>query len=294
MTENVKKKLLFIVNPVSGKGRGSELIPLFHKYFDDQHFELFIEQSQGKGHSTKIVNAYKNRGVQVVVAVGGDGTVNEIGGSLVGTNMVLGIIPTGSGNGLARHLGIPMEIGKSLKCIQMMNVISIDTVRFNDHRFLNVAGIGFDAEVSWNFAGSERRGWMNYARIILGMVMKITTFPYQLKYGDSHEEGSAVMISFANSSQYGNNARIAPNADIQDGKIDICILKSMNFFRLFPFFFSVMTGSIRNSSYFKSISTGSLEMTGIFKRAHIDGEPIELNGRLKIEVHPMSLNVICP
>ena len=227
------------------------------------------------------------------MAVGGDGTVNEVGRELINKSVHLGIIPTGSGNGLSRHLRLPMNSKRALKRILKRRYRTIDTAKIDNHIFLNVAGIGFDARVSEAFSTSTRRGWYNYLRIIVNMLLTQQSFTAKISSVERNETAEWIMISLANSAQYGNHAKIAPRADIADGKLDVCTLRPIGAVRSIFFLILLMTGFLRNSKYFNTFTTSKLKISGTDGLAHVDGEPISTGKEIEVEILAASLKVIC-
>ena len=222
---NSLRKLSFIINPISGSGKGIRVKKALESSSLFKSFDVSIQTTSYAGEATKMAQKAVTDSVEIIVAVGGDGTVNEIGSALIGSQTVMGIIPTGSGNGLARHLGISRKIEKAIQTLIRGEVKTIDTGFINNRTFLNVTGTGLDAKVSREFAESKNRGWFNYLKIMIMAGSNIIESDYNLKYNGIERTVKASMVSAANSTQFGNNARIAPLANIEDGKIDICISK---------------------------------------------------------------------
>lgn len=291
--ETSKGGYLFIINPISGRGKALKCDKMIRSYCKKRAIRFSIHKTRQAGEASEITRKGMACGFEAIIAVGGDGTVNEVGKELIGSEIPLGIIPTGSGNGLARHMGIPMNIRRALSRIFNGNNALIDTGKIDENVFLNVAGIGFDAEVSKTFAQSDQRGWFNYLRAILEIGGKAEEFEVGLKSFKEEQQISCVMVSFANSAQYGNGAKIAPKADIADGKIDVCVLKQIGLFQKIAFFAKLMTGALRSSSNFSIFQSDGLLVKGGNGLAHADGDPIEVPEEFKVEVRPKSLYIIC-
>ncbi|MCK6649852.1 MAG: YegS/Rv2252/BmrU family lipid kinase, partial [Bacteroidia bacterium] len=218
---NTKKKICFIVNPVSGIGRQKVIEKLIDQLLDRTLFEYEIQYTKAAKHATELAKDAALRNFDIVVAVGGDGSVNETAKGLIGTKTAMAIIPAGSGNGLARHLKIPIDIKKAMEVINMGVISTVDSIRFNDETFVNVAGIGFDAHIGWEFAKFGKRGFSSYLKVIMREFPKYKARKYELEIDGKTIYPEAFLISFANGSQWGNNAYIAPTADISDGIMDI-------------------------------------------------------------------------
>ncbi len=220
-----KKKLLFIINPISGISTKAGIPDLIGKYIDEQRFEPEIYFTNYRGDASREAREAALRKTDIVVAVGGDGTINEIASSLIGTETALGIIPLGSGNGLARHLGIPLNTGKAINFLNQNKVSLMDTAFLNEQAFFNVAGIGFDAFVGYLFASIPGRGFKTYVRATWRALWNFKPFQVKIISDSLLYEGKAFILSFANSNQFGNNCYINPDGIIHDGKIEIVLVK---------------------------------------------------------------------
>ena len=288
------KKAIFIINPVSGTGRQNEIEHIIKNEMSPNHWDIEINYTQYKDHARKIAAGYVGK-CDMIVAVGGDGTVNEIGSQLIGSETVLGILPTGSGNGLARHLGMPFKIPRALQVLNYFQRLVIDTVKVNQYYSLNVAGIGFDAHISHKFAKRKRRGPIAYAQLITQEFAKYKSSAYNITINNETQKWDAFLISFANSPQWGNNVKIAPNAEIDDGLIDICIIREFPKYTAPALLFNLLDQSIDQNKYDVVIKTHKvkIEHENPFL-GHVDGEPVYLGRELNVEVIPASLKVIIP
>ena len=291
------KNIRFIINPASGvtKKRHSEIKKAIDKYLDKNIYSEKIKYTRCPGHATKLGNAFRKKEYEITVAVGGDGSVNEVSRSLIHSNTALGIIPAGSGNGLARSLNIPLNIKKSLLVINRGNVKLIDTASMNGRSFVNCAGIGFDAHIAHIFSQCRKRSLKTYFRIIAREFSKYKPQHYFLNIDGIKIEKHAYMISFANSSQFGNNVHIAPGAKIDDGLIDIAILNPFPSLSVFKIVWQLLTQRAGRSKYIemyrgKQVFVNNKETI----LAHLDGEPVEFTGNLEIKVDPLSLKIIVP
>jgi len=288
------KRAIFIINPVSGTGRQNEIEQIIRNEMSPNHWTTEIIYTEYPGHARTIAGASVGN-CDMVVAVGGDGTVNEIGSALVNSDTVLGILPIGSGNGLARYLGMPFKIPRALQVLNYFERQAIDTIKVNNFISLNVAGIGFDANISHKFAKRKRRGPIAYAQLITKEFTKYKSTTYRVTIDGNTQDWDAFLISFANSSQWGNNVKIAPNALIDDGLIDICIIRDFPKFTAPALLFNLLDQSIDQNKYdivikaHKVIIEHEKPMLG-----HVDGEPIFLEQKVIIEVLPFSLKVVIP
>ena len=280
----------FLINPVSGSAR-NDWIQLISAY---KNPELDFRFCVWKNADDKDVlkRELEDSDAEVLVAVGGDGTINLLGEIAMKTNKVLGIIPSGSGNGLARHLNLPLKPGKAISHLLSSQVRNLDVAFVNGKHFLCCAGIGFDALIGKEFASRETTGLWGYIKISLTHVFSYKPEIYTLNLSDSIVEKEAFLITFANGSQYGNNAVIAPGASTEDGQLNICILKPFPLYKAIPLTFRLFTRTINKSSLLETIKTDKL----IIKRnpgpVHLDGDPYEMNGELKVEVSAKRVKVL--
>lgn len=290
----MKKKLLYIINPISGTNTKKSIQQIIHENTDNKLFNFDIVKTEYAGHGFELAQNAVNEHYDVVVAVGGDGTVNEIGKAIAGSKTVMGIIPKGSGNGLARYLNVPLNVKKAVATINMFDYCTADTVYINDNFYLNVAGIGFDAHIAHLFNKNKKRGFKSYAKLVLSEFSRYTGQNYQLKIDNKEFRLENVfMLSFANSSQFGNNAHIAPLAKIDDGFIDVCILKKFPDFRSLDIVFKLYTRNLIKSKYYeihqakKVLLSSEHDLLG-----HVDGEAVNFGKNIEINIIPESLKII--
>src|SRR5439155_13694179 len=210
-------KSLFIVNRRSGAKRG-DVAEMIRQHCRDQ-FE--VVECPPKENLDPIIERGRREHFDAIYAVGGDGTVHEVAKRLIGTSLALGILPTGSGNGLARHLGWPMSIRAALRACRDRRTATIDTATVNGLPFIGTMGVGFDAWIADKFASRKRRGLRTYVEVGLGGFFSYAAEQYEIGIDGEHLSRRAVLIAIANASQYGNNARIAPIASLQDGLLDV-------------------------------------------------------------------------
>jgi diacylglycerol kinase (ATP) len=292
---NEVNKVLFIINKYSGPGFQNELEGRIIDVCAQQDVECTIEYTKARGHATELArdaaasNIYKK-----VIAVGGDGTVNEVAGGLLHSSVPMGIIPKGSGNGLARHLGIPMQISQSIQKLFESAVVAIDSFTLNGRLSLNVSGIGFDGHIANLFGKEKKRGLQGYARVTLNEFFHFTEFEAEIITEKETIRKNAFIIAIANSSQYGNNARIAPAASVRDGLLHVCFLKKVPPYR-FDFIYSFFSGTIDQSSYCEFMEVRKMSIKVDKPIAfHIDGEPCGVTDKFEINVQPRSLQMLIP
>lgn len=284
-------KTLFIINPISG-GKSKETLPtIIGHYFENESYK--IVWTDKAGHATDLVTAGIRDGFTHYIAVGGDGTVNEVAKTLIGTDFAMGIIPFGSGNGLARHNKIHMDLRRALILTKEAKIKRIDTCTLNDIPFINMAGVGFDAHIGAIFDKSKGRGFQRYITTTINEYKNYIPQSYKVYANGLELTQDAFLISFANSSQYGNNAFIAPQADIADGLLDVCILKPFPKLKIAEIAYRLFAKNIDKSIYVKTFKANSLvierQNEGVI---HVDGEPFQTGKRLEIKVFPKSLNLI--
>ncbi|MBT6746610.1 MAG: YegS/Rv2252/BmrU family lipid kinase [Flavobacteriales bacterium] len=285
-------KVIFILNPISGTGRQSS-IKFLLKTKINKSIDYQIIETEYAGHGAKI--ASENRDItDVIIAIGGDGTVLEVGSALIGSDTRLGIIPAGSGNGLARHLNIPTSLGKAIKVINNPKIKTIDTVTVNGTPFLSTMGIGFDAHIAKCFAEYGTRGFWSYIKLIFREYFKYIPKTFNIEIDGASFQKKAWIVCIANSSQYGNGAIISPESSIDDGILDFCTIQRPNLLQA-PFFIArFFTGSLHKSSLIDSELGKSFLIKNNFELFHKDGEPIISNKELNIQINPLSLKVLVP
>ncbi len=293
-----KKRIVFIVNPHAGIGHYKKVSRLLKKRLDlsKYDYELMLTQYRGHGH---VLASQTAENADIIIAVGGDGTINEIAKALVGKNVTLGFIPTGSGNGLAHHLQIPTRISKAIQVINEGHSLSIDTLKINNHTCISIAGLGFDGLIAEMFDRSSRRGFFPYLHYVTRSYASYKPQTYFIEEkGKEKQEHKAMLVSIANSSQWGFNVKVSPEASMEDGCADICLMKKPNLFML-PFSTTaLLTGNLHKDK--KSIRIYRLSectiytQEGTMQPCHIDGDPIERQTKVTMKVIPKSLQIITP
>jgi YegS/Rv2252/BmrU family lipid kinase len=288
------KKVLFIINRSSGKGYAPSLETIILHACRAHATSGVIEFTQAPAHATELAAEAAAAGFQSVVAVGGDGTVNEVAKGLLHGPLPMGIVPKGSGNGLARHLGIPLKTELALKCMFSGKELAMDTILVNGMLSLNVSGIGFDGLIANLFGTESRRGLQGYTRLVLNEFRRFPEFEVRIRTENNELKKNAFVVAIANSSQYGNNARIAPAASVCDGQLNISVLKKIPPYRL-DFIYQFFSGMIEHSAYCDVIAAqaATIELPAPMY-FHIDGEAAGKADRFDIELIPASLRVLAP
>jgi len=288
----LKKKALFIINPVSGGKKKDKVPALIKQHLDTSVFDYQIVYST-KETAISEVSKEAAKTCDIIVAVGGDGTVNEAASAIAGTDKVLGIVPFGSGNGLARFLKIPLDTAEAIKNLNNGRVEVIDAGKLNNQWFFNMAGMGFDAHISEVFSHGKTRGFRQYFKSSVQEIFNYKAQKYNLVI-DGHEyDREAFMLSFANSSQYGNNAHVSPNASLHDGLIDVCIIKQFPVYRLLEMGLRMLTKTSESSKFVEIIRGKHIKVKRKGSDAvHLDGEPQIMGAEAEIFIIPNSLKVI--
>lgn len=289
-----QKKILFVINPISGGKKKTVFNKTVLEVLDLEKFHPTFQLTTGPNHAYEIGLQAVAEKYDAVVAVGGDGTINELGAALMGTGVPMGIIPEGSGNGLALYLGIPINETAALRRINRFDVQAVDAGIINDRPFFNVAGLGFDASVSDRFANDTQRGPIGYLRSVINVLANYKPSKYTLRIDGETLEREAFMISVANSPQFGNNAYIAPHASVNDGILDVCIVKKFPLYFLPMMVFHLFNRSVDQSEYVEIIPGKEIFIERKDSGpVHVDGEPLSIEGNLSVSVKPNSLKIIC-
>lgn len=288
-----KKKVVFILNPISGTISKVGIPDLIEERLDKDKFDYRIAETQHAGHATDLAREAVEEGVDLVVAVGGDGTVNEVGRSLINTKSALGILPCGSGNGLARHLNLPMNLKKCIDIINCYDVKALDYGIINNHPFFCTCGMGFDAFISMKFAEAGKRGPITYMQKVLEEGLSYEPETYVIEDGDGTHRYKAFLVSAANASQYGNNAYIAPQASMSDGLLDIIIMEPFDLIEAPQVAIELFNKTLDKNLKIKTFRAKHIHIRrkkeGVI---HYDGDPITSDADVDISVVPKGINIV--
>ncbi len=291
-------RIRFIVNPNAGSRRDpTKIISTIEETLSATDHEHNLQFTNFRGHATTLADAAVAEGCDLVVAVGGDGTVNEVGAALVGSEAALGIIPIGSGNGLARELGIPLKTPSACQALLDGRVREIDAGVVNGRYFFMAAGVGFDALVSWRFneRPNSRRGMLPYYCIALREALTFTPERTIVRIDGEELVLEPFMVTVANARQLGGSAVIAPRAQIDDGLFDVCIVTSLNIAQFLYQARKLFNGQIEKVPQLSIWRTDHLEIeTRDYSPMQVDGEPVEAAPRTHINVVPGALKVLVP
>lgn len=291
MTE--KKRIVFVVNPISGTQGKKAILKCIDERLDRSLYDFSIVKTEYAGHATQIAANAVQEKVDVVVAIGGDGTINEIARSLVHTDTALGIIPCGSGNGLARHLRIPMEPKAAIDVINQGHELSIDYGKINNILFFCTCGVGFDAFVSLKFADSGKRGLLTYLENTLHESLRYQPETYEIENEEGTVKYKAWLIACGNASQYGNDAYIAPQASLTDGLMDVTIMEPFTVLDVPSLSFQLFNKTIDQNSRVKTMRAKKIKIHRVNDGVmHFDGDPLMAGKELEVEIVPSGLRVI--
>ncbi len=291
-----REPVLFIVNPVSGAGKASKLTNFINKGLDLSKYSPEVLFSKGPNTSSEIARDAMQNGIKKIFAAGGDGTVNEVASALINTECVLGIIPFGSGNGLARHLRIPLNPAKAISLINREKIAMVDYGIINKTPFFCTAGTGFDALVGYKFDQTKGRGFANYFKTTAREYFNYKSQHYTLFDNEHRMEREAFVITVANASQFGNNAYIAPDAEITDGLLDVTVISP------FPKYLSPSIGiklfnkTLGKSRYVEMFRVSSLTIKRHEEEGyvHYDGEPKIMGDTINFNIKHLGLKVYVP
>jgi YegS/Rv2252/BmrU family lipid kinase len=286
------KNIAFIVNPISGTKAKNRVAKLIRELLDTRQFAPTVVATEYAGHATQLAQHFAMEDYYAVVAVGGDGTVNEVASGLIGTNTALGIIPNGSGNGFARHLDISTRMNRAIEMLNSSEVINVDYGLVNDIPFFSTFGVGFDAVVAHDFADSSR-GLKGYVQSIFKDLFQYKPETYHLEGEGIDLTTTAFLINFANAGQWGYDAYIAPKASVQDGWLDVAVVTEFPMTAAAGLALSLFTKDIDENLYMNTIRAKELTLTRTSAgAAHIDGTPTTMPDKLHIKIVEDGLKVL--
>lgn len=288
-----KKKIVFIANPISGTQSKKQVIQRIQKCIDTEKYTYEVARTEYAGHATLLTAKAVEEGAAIVVAIGGDGTINEVARALLHTNVALGIIPCGSGNGLARHLQIPMNVEKAIEILNQGNISCVDYGKINHIPFFCTCGVGFDAFVSLKFSKSEKRGPLTYLENMLHEFLSYKPETYEIEVEHGTLTYKAFLIACANASQYGNNVYIAPDASLDDGLMDVTIIEPFTVLDIPALAYQMFTKTLAQNSRIKTFKCKQIQIhrpnEGVI---HFDGDPTEAGKDLYVEIVPKGIYMV--
>ncbi|HEY7476516.1 MAG TPA: YegS/Rv2252/BmrU family lipid kinase [Vicinamibacterales bacterium] len=286
----------FIINPVSGRrGRGTSegerRAALARRALDQYRLDGAVSITSGRGHARELSAHAVANGADRVVAWGGDGTINEIAGPIIGSRTTLGIVPAGSGDGTACSLGLPLSTDRALDAALSASADAMDVGFLGDRHFLNIGGIGFDAAVGHAFNARRKRGGLGYLTGGLSMAWSYQCLPYQLRLDDEVWAGERFLVVFANGREYGNHVQIAPGADPRDGWLDVVAVSGGSFFQQFWRARRLVVGRDRPAEGIHRTRVRSASVSGEALICHVDGETFEAEGTVEVRISPGAIRI---
>ncbi|MCS7073532.1 MAG: hypothetical protein NZ108_03605 [Bacteroidia bacterium] len=290
---SASKRYLFIVNPIAGDGKKRKILTAISA-FCNQHPNSTVLIWQEIEQIDELVQIGISGGFEAIIAVGGDGTVHEIGKRLIHKPIALGVVPAGSGNGLARHLHLPQNPISVIRSIEDYIPISMDTAQMNGKPYLNVFGFGVDAQVAHQFAHTNRRGFIQYGLLSIKGFLSMNLEPCVISTETEKFHLNSFQVAVANIREYGNGALIAPTASVLDGNLEVVMMKGTYKWNLPSIIMRLFNGSLPKAPYYQSVQSKKVTIERIYTQAQIDGEPIEISSPIVIEVIPKSLQILVP
>jgi YegS/Rv2252/BmrU family lipid kinase len=289
------KRIVFIVNPKAGTNLQKHIRESVDKYLNHRKFEYGFRFTEKPEHAKELAQEAIAEGYEIVVAVGGDGSINEVASALLDTDVVLGIIPAGSGNGLAMHLGYGRDIDEAIKKLNTAEEQLIDIGMMNGRPFINLAGVGFDGLVSNMVKGSNWRGFIPYFLKSVEAGLKYTPRECRIEFDDKVLTEKCFIISIANGPMWGYNFQIAPDARLDDGFFEVVIMKEAPRWQYFAAVPSTLNGKIYDAEFVEHFTTSRVKISAPGKNyVHLDGEGLVLEDDLVFEIKPKALKILVP
>lgn len=287
------KKFLFVLNPIAGGKKKADIPARILDFCKDISCSYKIYETTGKNDEESIRTVISGFYPDAIIAIGGDGTINLVGNILVGTEIPLGIIPLGSSNGLARDLGLPLDIDEAFEVIQKFAPKAVDTLKINGRNCFHLSDFGFNARICHRFAESILRGRLSYLWYGLQEFFTFKSFDYQIETHIQHYEGKAFMMIITNANKLGTNLTVNPLGEIDDGWFEISILKPFPRIAAPYIFYHLVNDSIYRTPFYKIIRCKAATVHNKVKEfLHIDGEPIEMGDKIEVLINPKSLRIL--
>ena len=286
-------KTKFIINPIAGTGKQLDITNKIKKLLEKDRFNFDVDITERPNHATELSKKAIKENYKLVVAIGGDGTVSECAKALIGSETALSIIACGSGNGFAYHFKINRKIDGAILQLNNNQIKYIDSCIVNNLPFINVSGIGFDAHIANLFASTKKRGFFSYIKLTL-RELSYKAKEYEISYNSISKKIKAFAIVFANASQYGNDARIAPNAITNDGLIDFVIVKKFPNWKIPFFILDVLRGKTHLNKNVEILKLKELTIKTDNKIVHLDGEVKKVISPISIKISNRKLKIFVP
>lgn len=288
-----RERIQFIVNPFSGTTKKTNLPQLLQKHIDHNRFDFDIVYTERAEHAIELAKKAADNQYDIVCAVGGDGSVNEVAKSLVNTQTALAILPAGSGNGFAGHLELSRNLLQAILKLNKSEAQWVDTCMANEHFFINVAGIGFDALVAYRTKKSKRRGFLAYLWTALKEAASFKSMNLTLEVDGKITKGKYIAAVVANAKYYGYGFSISPLSSVQDGVMDLVLIKDTWIINYFLQAYRFLTKTLHKSNLVEVISGKEVTITMEGQQHfHVDGEGYQLNGSLNCHIFPKSIKVM--
>lgn len=296
-TGSMKKRTIrFIINPRSGVRKKIDIEKLIEKEINKNIFHYDIVHTEYAGHATTLAAEAALENIDIVVAVGGDGSVNEVAAGLIGSDTIMGMLPAGSGNGFAMHLGWGRNIASVIRRLADADIEPVDTCLVNGRPFINLAGVGFEATVAYQIKTSTKRGFKAYFKSSFGNFFSYKFKKYQINVDGVFLETEALNVTVANAPMYGYNFVVAPLAVYNDGKLEVMVIKRANFWQYLISIYRFFTKTLHQSPIVNRMSGERVEISmNEPDYAQFDGEGFAVNQKkLIFTINPLSLNVLVP
>jgi diacylglycerol kinase (ATP) len=294
----VKKLIYFIVNPVSGIGTKNYLPTYIDKYLDHKTYDYRIAYTKAPRHATELTRKAVREGATIVVAVGGDGSVNEVVEGLIGTNTALGILPMGSGNAFATHWGISRRLKNAIELLNNGNTVVSDIAYVNNRLMIATSGVGFAAHVAYLIKGKRVRGFLRYIAIAVESALNYKSKNYLIQLNNDGEwfERTCFIAEISNTKYYGNGAQIAPPADAQDGLLNLTLVLDRPRFHYVQQLWRLWTNTLHEAEFIEAFTAESVQLILPHSSTfHRDGEgEFSATTILKYTVAPYALKIVCP
>ncbi len=290
-----KEHIRFIINPVSGYSRKDNIGALLKDNLDHSKYSFDVVYTERKGHATELTQSAIDSGVPIVVACGGDGTVNEVASAIAHSDAVLGIIPNGSGNGFAMHIGMGRNTKRAIKKLNDAIVQTIDTCSVNNQFFLNLAGIGFDALIAYKAESGTKRGLQMYLSMVSKEMIKFKAEDFTINVDGEVIKGPFTTIAVANAAMYGYHFTVAPLAKLTDGLFDVVFVKEASLLRTLGASWRLLNKSLYKSPLIEMRKAKNVRVSTNKKYFfHVDGESYSFHEPLEFKIHPGSIKVLFP
>lgn len=289
------RQIVFIVNPKAGTNIQRHIRQSVDRHLDHRMFTYGIWHTEHAGHAAELTKKACEEGYDIVVAVGGDGSINEVASVLMHTETVLGIIPAGSGNGLAMHLGYGRDLDNAVRKLNTARVQTIDCGKLNGRPFINLAGIGFDGFVAKQMKGSNWRGFLPYFLHSVKAGLTFTPHTCTIETEDRTVTEKCFVVTVANGPMYGYNFQIAPDARLDDGLFSVVIFRDVPRWQYFAALPASLNGKLYEAGFVEHFTARRVKISCEDRAfVHVDGESIEVAGDLEFEIIPKALRVLVP